>query len=174
MDERSIVLYLHRKGLSAHVIHDDLVATLDLQAVASNTLTPCLREANLGTAEVTLDRESSSLHIHDSDQAILIALEEDPFPSVQQLVRATHIPGATVYRRLTKSLGIVRRHLCCVPHLLSDPHKVRYVELSLSFLRILEVQEQKAWHDVVTLDESWFYCSTDHESIWLRLCQKVR
>jgi hypothetical protein len=23
------------------------------------------------------------------------------------------------------------------------------------------------WHDVMALDESWFDCSTDHESIWL-------
>jgi hypothetical protein len=47
-----------------------------------------------------------------------------------------------------------------------------YGELSpnsveLSLLRMLQVQEQRAWHDIVTLDESWFYCGTDHNSIWL-------
>jgi hypothetical protein len=34
---------------------------------------------------------------------------------------------------------------------------------------MLEIQEQRAWHDVVTSDESWFYYSTDYESIWLPL-----
>jgi hypothetical protein len=49
-----------------------------------------------------------------------------------------------------------------VLHLLSEAQKVKLVELSLSLLWMLEVQEQRAWHEVATLDESWFYCSTDH------------
>jgi hypothetical protein len=44
---------------------------------------------------------------------------------------------------------------------------VRRVKSSLSLRRIFEVQEQRAWHDVVTLDESWFYCATDYEPIGL-------
>jgi hypothetical protein len=99
--------------------------------------------------------------------------KEKLFSSVQELARAANIPHATVHRRLTKSLGFVRRLLHWVPHLLSDAQKVRRVELSLSLLQILEVQEQRAWHDVVTLDESWFYCCTDHESKWLPLGEKV-
>jgi hypothetical protein len=39
MDQRSIVLYLHLKGLSAYAIHDDLVATLGPKAVAYSTVT---------------------------------------------------------------------------------------------------------------------------------------
>jgi hypothetical protein len=34
-------------------------------------------------------------------------------------------------------------------------------------MRIVEVQRDRAWHDVVTLDESWFYLSTDYQFIWL-------
>jgi hypothetical protein len=32
---------------------------------------------------------------------------------------------------------------------------------------MLEVQRDRAWHDIVTLDESWFYLSTDYEFAWL-------
>jgi hypothetical protein len=32
---------------------------------------------------------------------------------------------------------------------------------------MLEVQRDRAWHDIVTLDESWFYLSTDYELAWL-------
>jgi hypothetical protein len=64
-----------------------------------------------------------------------------------------------------------------VPYLLSGAQKVQVqrVELSSSLLRMVEVQvqEQRAWHDIVTLDESWFSESPDHESIWLRLGEKV-
>jgi hypothetical protein len=31
---------------------------------------------------------------------------------------------------------------------------------------MLEVQGDRAWHDIVTLDESRFYLSTDYEFIW--------
>jgi hypothetical protein len=76
MDQRSIVLYLHLKELSAHTIHDDLVAALGPKAVAYSRVTRYLREAKLGTAEVTLSPEQSSPHLDDSDRAILAVLEE--------------------------------------------------------------------------------------------------
>jgi hypothetical protein len=57
MDQSSIVLYLHLKALSAHAIHDDLVATLGPKAVAYSRVTRYLREAKVGTSEVTLDPE---------------------------------------------------------------------------------------------------------------------
>jgi hypothetical protein len=31
---------------------------------------------------------------------------------------------------------------------------------------MLERRERRSWHDIVTLDESWFYLHTDHELIW--------
>jgi histone-lysine N-methyltransferase SETMAR len=32
---------------------------------------------------------------------------------------------------------------------------------------MLREQQTRAWHDIVTLDESWFYYITAHELIWL-------
>jgi hypothetical protein len=32
---------------------------------------------------------------------------------------------------------------------------------------MLEVQRDRAWHDIVTLDEYWFYLSMDYEFVWL-------
>jgi hypothetical protein len=34
-------------------------------------------------------------------------------------------------------------------------------------LTILLAQETRVWHDLITLDESWFYYITDHKLIWL-------
>jgi hypothetical protein len=31
---------------------------------------------------------------------------------------------------------------------------------------MLQHQKDRAWHDIVTLDDSWFYFTTDHERIW--------
>jgi hypothetical protein len=63
MDQRSTVLYLHLKGLSAHAILDDLMATLGPKAVAYNTVTRYLRDAKLGTAEIILGLEPSLPHL---------------------------------------------------------------------------------------------------------------
>jgi hypothetical protein len=96
---------------------------------------PYLREAKLGTAGVTLDPEPSSPHLDDSDRAILATLEEKkshfrPCENLRELARATHIPRATVYRRLTKSLELIRRLVCWMLRLLSDAQKVRPVDLN--------------------------------------------
>jgi hypothetical protein len=44
MDQKSIVLYLNRKGWTAQVIHDDLVARLGEEAIAYRTMMKYLRE----------------------------------------------------------------------------------------------------------------------------------
>jgi hypothetical protein len=105
-----------------------------------------------------------------SDRAILATLEDSPFASVRQLSRLTHLPSTIVYRSLTQSLGFVARHLRWLPHALSDVQKDQRVNLSRRLLRMrmqmqmqmqmLEVQRDRAWYDIVTLDESWFYLST--------------
>jgi hypothetical protein len=97
----------------------------------------------------------------------MFALDENPFASVRQPSQLTHISPTTVYHPLTESLGFIARHLRWVLHALSNAQKTRQVDLSRQLLRMVEAQCDRAWHDIVTLDESWFYPSTDHELIWL-------
>jgi predicted cupin superfamily sugar epimerase len=54
-----------------------------------------------------------------------------------------------------------------VPHILSEAQNAIWVQCSQSLLTILREKQARAWHDIVTLDESWFYYITDHEPIWL-------
>jgi hypothetical protein len=77
-----MILDLDLKELSAHAIHDDLVATLGLKAVAYRTMTCYLPEAKLGTIEVNFEPEPNSSCLEGSERAILIALDEKPFSSV--------------------------------------------------------------------------------------------
>jgi predicted cupin superfamily sugar epimerase len=57
-----------------------------------------------------------------------------------------------------------------VPHLLSHSQKLDRLTLSQELLPMLEQQKQRSWHNIVILDESWFYLNlnTDHELIWLQ------
>jgi hypothetical protein len=44
--------------------------------------------------------------------------------------------------------------------------KAHRVDLSRQLLRMLEIRHGRAWYDIVTLGERWFYLTTDHELIW--------
>jgi transposase len=66
MTQRPIVAYLSLKGMSAREIHDDIVATLGLDAVSYSSVTHCLREARFSPskpepypADVQRDRDDS-------------------------------------------------------------------------------------------------------------------
>jgi hypothetical protein len=38
---------------------------------------------------------------------------------------------------------------------------------------MLKVQQDRAWHGIITLDASWLSLSTDHEFVWIRHGEKV-
>jgi hypothetical protein len=151
----------------ARVIHDDLVATLGEEAIAYGTVTESFRKAQTGRDGAMPLSEEISPYIDDSDEAILSALEELLFLSVRQLSRATHLQATTVYRRLSEKLEFTARHLRWMPQILSDDGNATRIQGSKSLLTLLPAQDTRDWHDVVTLDESWFYYITDHELMWL-------
>jgi hypothetical protein len=71
MDQRSICLYLNRKGLSAHAIHNDLVQVLGSDAVAYSTVTFYLRASHWTAGK---EEQHSDPPPDDVDNAILQAL----------------------------------------------------------------------------------------------------
>jgi hypothetical protein len=52
MDQKSIVLSLHLKGIAAQALSDDLVATPSDEALGYRMVTKYLRKAQLDTARV--------------------------------------------------------------------------------------------------------------------------
>jgi hypothetical protein len=154
MTQRPIVAYLSLKGMSAREIHDDIVATLGPDAVSYSSDTRYLGEAQFPPSKPEPHPADVQRDLDDSDHAILAALEDSPLASVRQLSRLTHLPWTIVYRRRTQSLGFVARHLRWVPHALSDAQKGERVNLCRRLLRMLEVQRDRPWHNIVTLDES--------------------
>jgi hypothetical protein len=94
--------------------------------------------------------------IDDADRAILFALDEHPFACMRELSRLTYLPSPTVDCRLRQSLGGRARHLRWVPNALSDAQRADRMDLSRRLLAMLKVWRDLAWHDMVTLDESWF------------------
>jgi hypothetical protein len=111
VDQRSIVLYLTRKGLSAIAIHDDLVATLGAEAVSYPSVTRYLHEAIFVSSNQPDPLPPPEHQLDDSDQVILLALADQPFTTIHELSRLTHLPRMTVHRQLTQTLVFHVRYL---------------------------------------------------------------
>jgi hypothetical protein len=154
MTQCPIVASVSLKGMSAREIHDNIVTTLGPDVVSYSSVTRYLREVRFPPSKPDHHPADVQRYLDDPDQVIFTALEDSPFASVRQLSRLTHLFSTTVYRRLTQSLGFVARHLRRVLHALSDAQRGERVNLSRQLLRMLEVQRDRAWHDIVTLDRS--------------------
>jgi transposase len=66
------------------------------------------------------------------------------------------------------------KHLRPVPHTLTPIQKTEHTTFSIKHLDQLRSIEHHGWQFIITLDESWFYLSTDHEQIWLRVEEQGR
>jgi hypothetical protein len=165
MDQRSICLFLAMKGLSGRDVHNELVAVLGLDAIAYSTVTSYLWQRKFPAISSEPSNEPPTTIIND---AILDALDKQPFSSVKELVKLTCIPTTTVDRHLTRSLGFVVKHLRWVPHTLTDTQQAQRITLSNQLLLEICSIKHQGWHFIITVDESWFYFSMDHEQIWLR------
>jgi DNA-binding MurR/RpiR family transcriptional regulator len=119
-DQRTICLYLSRKGFSAHAIHEKLVQLLGPDAIAYSIVTYHLR-ASRWTAQT--EERHSDPPPEVVDKAILEALDQTPLASVRELAKTTCIPRTTVWSRLTESLGFFVKHLRWVPHNLTDAQR---------------------------------------------------
>jgi hypothetical protein len=97
------------------------------------------------------------------DADILKALTDNPFSSVRELSWMTCLFRSTVHRCLTESLGLTVRHLYWIHYCLSNDQKAIRVNLSRELMRVLQRQQTRGLHDILTLDESRFYLSTDYE-----------
>jgi hypothetical protein len=100
---------------------------------------------------------------------MLDSLEQYPFSSIRELARFMCIPTTTVRRHLMQLHSFLVKHLRWVPHTLMSTQKTERATLSIEILRQLRSIEHHGWQFIITLDESWFYPSTDYEQIWLRV-----
>jgi hypothetical protein len=108
MNQPTICLYLNRKGLSAQIIHDELVQVIGSDVIVYSTVTSYFGASRWRAQN---EEQHSDLPPDIIDKAILQALYQIPFTSVRELAKSMCISRATVWRRLTRFLGFVVKHL---------------------------------------------------------------
>jgi hypothetical protein len=154
MDFRSIVLYLRRKLPSARNVHGNVVNTLGPDAVNYATVTRWLREVAFISAVEEPSESPPTKDRDEVDDTILLVFAEQPFASMRNLSQLTHISRNSVHWGLTTSLGSTVRHLRSVPPVVSDAQKRTRAHISGELQQLLQVQEIRVWHDIMTLGES--------------------
>jgi hypothetical protein len=107
-------------GFSASEIHNELVAVLGSDAIAYSTVTSYRRKRHIPAISSERSHEPRTIII---DEAILDALDKQPFSSVGELAKLTCIPTTAVYQHFPRSLGFVVKHLRWVPHTLTETQK---------------------------------------------------
>jgi hypothetical protein len=157
MGQKSIVLYLNRKGWTAQIMRDDLVATLGEEPFAYRTVTKCFREAQ--SAMMIGPHYPRNSHLTSTIQMRLFSAPLMNSRSLQfgSFIRATHLPKTTVPTRLSEKLGFIARHLRRVLDIPLGDRKSARVQCSKCLLTILRGQKPRDSHEIVTLDQSSFY-----------------
>jgi hypothetical protein len=82
MDQQSTVMYLSLKGLNAVEIHNDLVVTLKGEAKSYRIVTHYLCKPSLSSLKTPSLSESPAPILNEANEALLLALSEEPFASV--------------------------------------------------------------------------------------------
>jgi hypothetical protein len=115
LDQRSIAVFLHMKGLSVKDIHTKLVQVHGSDAIAYSTVTKYLRSDIVLQNEPGVENRAEDQGFSIRDNAILEAFEIISFASIRQIAKMTFIPPTTVFRHLMKLLHFVLKRLLSVP-----------------------------------------------------------
>jgi hypothetical protein len=120
MEQRSVVFSLSLNGLSKKAIHHEFVAVLQENAFSESNVTIFCEEV----VECVNSEEASSSPkddgLDETNEAILLALSDEPFASVRQISRRICLIKSTRYRRFADSLHFTVKHLHSVLDKLSD------------------------------------------------------
>jgi hypothetical protein len=108
MEQRSVVLFLRLKGPSKKAIYHEPVAVLEENVVSHSSVTRFCREAILGLNSEELSSSLKDNGLEEVNEAILLALSDQPFSSVLSLRRIAHM------RAFQKALSIVGLSILCI------------------------------------------------------------
>jgi hypothetical protein len=112
MNQRSIALYLSPKNLSVMGIHSDFTETLLIEAFEYSTLTQYLHMTSFTDPIEVKENQDRPSSFSEINEAILKALDDEPFSSLRDLSRHTYLSKTIIHRYLTPSFGFTIRQLC--------------------------------------------------------------
>jgi hypothetical protein len=106
------------------------------------------------------------------DDAVLDALQQQPFSLLKEVAKLICIPRSTGPRYVLQTLGFVVKHLRGVPQSLLIAQREAGVTLPNERVRELWWIKHQESQFIVILDECWNYLCMFHERPWLELGER--
>jgi hypothetical protein len=140
MDQKSIVVFLHLKRLSAKAkdVHTELVQVLGSDVISYPTVAKYIRNDAILQNKPEAEDRAENRGFSIADNAILEVFDMIPFVSICQIAKMILIPSTTEFHRLMKSFHIILKRLHWVPLRLSDLQKQARIIMSKELLKLLE------------------------------------
>jgi hypothetical protein len=142
IEQRSVMNYLHRKGMKLPTIVAELAAVYHEDAFNENRMRYWLHEMKLHRSDLS-DRPSSGRPpLEDIDARILQVLEAEPWSSGRTKAEFLKIPASTVHLHLTTSLNMKSRYFTWVSHFLDNDLRAKRLDGARQLLDVLQAQER--------------------------------
>ena len=130
IDFRSIVIYLHKKGLTPYEIQSEIDSVFGENSYSYQAITKTIRATSFTPSQNGNEKfEDKFLH-QQRIQIIKKILEDFPFSSLREIAQEGHIPKTIIYRIIRTDLRYVVNHLRWIPHILTCSQKVSRINLS--------------------------------------------
>jgi hypothetical protein len=117
----------------------NLPSTGGYDAMYESSVTRFLCAAKFLSLNLAALFAEQKLRSHDLNEAVLLALTEEPFGSIYQLSQLTYLSRTTDYRSLTQFLGFHGRHFRSTRRRLSRSEMSNRLQLSRRLLPMLEI-----------------------------------
>lgn len=178
-DERAVILYLAKKGLSPKEVKEDMDSVLGETSPSYSTIKYWHRQFKCGRTSTTSEPSTGRPQELDMEQVAARVVElvrDDPRVSQQRMAATLHISKATIQRTLAEHLQM--RKLCTrwMPKILTVPQLHDRVQCSRENLSLCKQSPSRFLASIVTGDESWVHhydpLSQREAREWTKIGQK--
>ena len=172
MSQYDFVIKHAKRGEKVREIYRHLRVEFGLRAYSVPSVYRIVREFRCSTGKP--EEESTRGRPIDTQlvPAIYRVLRHEPYSSVRDIAKTLNSNPATIYRHLTKYMGLVFKHTKWIPHLLLKVQKEKRVHDAKELLLILKEARSIKWMNIFTGDESMFILHYSTKGAWVEWDEK--
>ena len=154
MDQRERIYELTRDGYEADQIEQQLQIEFGMQAYCTKIVYKWMARCKLGF-EFDEKHEKPDPKLDDQLLTRIIQIIDDqPFSSTRYIAQLLNEDNSTIWRYLTKNLGLVYKQSKWLPHVLNCEQKLNRQRLSNELSSILKTCQRQGWYNLMTGDSS--------------------